>query len=382
MPTAAAACGTPVTATFRVATNFDDAERSQLIDDTDGAGDLDLGAVVSGVRFTNVVIPPGATITAAALQFTSDQSFAGNNTTPLSLDVYGEAADSAASFGGNFANLTARTRTAASIAWNVVPWTINQAGAAQRSPQVKTIIQEIVNRPGWHSGNALAIYLAAGGGKREAESYDGNPTKAAFLEVQYSVATDQALNVCMPSSLNPNLRDMNNTQQPIPSDMALQNDCSGRVETTLTGLAEACDYPPMCECNAEPTRTFNDTCNDPCTEVPLSFKCGNFDPVGGSTTATNAPGDTPVCVVSRDAARSGPSAMAASVFGQVSQCAVEGPATVEVGDEHKNTQAQGIVEFTGRPCPGGQCASASPTSSASTPSPSRCASPPIQSSRI
>lgn len=354
--TCACRCAAPVTTTLRVSANFDDAEQSQRLDDTDGSGDLDLGVVVTGLRFTNAVIPRDATINSAFLQFTSDQGFAGNNTTAATLNLFGEAADSAASFGGNFANINGRPRTSASVNWAVPAWTATgQAGAAQRSPDLKAVVQEIVKRPGWQAGNALAL-IVAGSGRREAESYDGNKTRAAALEVTFSVATDQALNVCMPASLNPNLLDANGTYQPIPSDGDLQNDCSGRVETTLSHMAQACDYPPQCECDAVVgSRRFNDSCNDPCVENPLDPQCSNFDPVHGTTTATNAPGDPAVCLASRNAASIAPAALSAGIFGQVSQCAVSGPATIEVGDESKQSEAQGFVEFTGRPCPGGQC---------------------------
>ncbi|MDX2166845.1 MAG: hypothetical protein SF182_07265 [Deltaproteobacteria bacterium] len=356
--TCACRCSAPVTNTLRVSASGDDAEQTQRLDDTDGGGDLDLGIVSAGLRFSTVVIPPGATITAANLQLTADGGFSSSNTTALTLAVFGEASDSAASFAGNFANVNGRARTTASVSWPVAAWSVGQSGAAQRSPELKTILQEIVNRPGWTAGNALVLILvqASGNGRREAESFDGNAGKAARLEVSFTVATDQALNVCMPASINPNLLDGNGNYNPAPTDMALQNDCAGRVETTLSHLASACDYPPQCECDAVPSsRKFNDSCNDPCAETPLDPTCSNFDPVHGTTTATNAPGDTPVCLASRNAALSAPAALSAGAFGQVSQCAVSGPATIEVGDESKESNAQGFVEFSGRPCPGGQC---------------------------
>ncbi|MBX3027834.1 hypothetical protein KF840_23310 [bacterium] len=351
-------CSAPVTTTVRVAARFDDAEQSpQRIDDTDGATDLDLGVVFGALRFGSVVIPPGATITAASLQLTADQAFSSSNATACTLTLFGEAVDDAPSFGANFANLAALPRTTASVPWAVPAWVVNASGPAQRSPDLRAIVQEIVNRPGWASGNALALLLASSGGRREAESYDGNPNKAAVLEIAYRIATDQALNVCMPASLNPNLRDGNGMPQAEPSDMALQNDCAGRVETTLSHMAQACDYPAQCECDAEiGSRKFNAVCNDPCAAVPLDPSCANFDPVGGTTTATNAPGDAPVCAATRNAARSGPSALSAAAFGQVSECLVEGPATIEIGDEDKESRARGVVELTGRPCPGAQCA--------------------------
>src|SRR5262249_13367555 len=153
-------CSQPVTTTVRVLAAFDDAEQTpQRFDDTDGAADLDLGVVLAGLRFSKVVIPPGATITAANLQLNADQGFTGSNTTACTLTLSGEAADNAPSFGANFANLSALPKTAATVAWPVPAWVANTTGPAQRSPDLKTIIQELVNRPGWVSGNAIALLL-------------------------------------------------------------------------------------------------------------------------------------------------------------------------------------------------------------------------------
>jgi len=66
-----------------------------------------------------------------------------------------------------------------------VPWTAaGDAGPEQRTPNLAAVIQEIVNRPGWASGNALAI-IVTGTGRRVAESYNGVPAAAPLLHVEY-----------------------------------------------------------------------------------------------------------------------------------------------------------------------------------------------------
>jgi hypothetical protein len=47
------------------------------------------------------------------------------------------------------------------------------------------VIQEIVSRPGWVSGNALAL-IVTGSGKRTAESFNGDAAGAALLHVEYT----------------------------------------------------------------------------------------------------------------------------------------------------------------------------------------------------
>ncbi|MEM7207318.1 MAG: chitobiase/beta-hexosaminidase C-terminal domain-containing protein, partial [Pseudomonadota bacterium] len=58
-------------------------------------------------------------------------------------------------------------------------------GEAQRTPDLSAVIQEIVSLPGWQSGNDLALIIT-GTGERTAESYNGQSSRAALLEIEYS----------------------------------------------------------------------------------------------------------------------------------------------------------------------------------------------------
>jgi hypothetical protein len=65
------------------------------------------------------------------------------------------------------------------------PWpTVNAAHPAQRTPNLAAVIQQIVNRPGWASGNALAL-IVTGSGHRVADSFNGSSTGAPLLHVEY-----------------------------------------------------------------------------------------------------------------------------------------------------------------------------------------------------
>ena len=69
--------------------------------------------------------------------------------------------------------------------WSPVPWTsVGDAGLEQRTPEIKSIIQEIVNRSSWVAGNALAIFIT-GSGERTAESYNGRAAAAPLLHVEF-----------------------------------------------------------------------------------------------------------------------------------------------------------------------------------------------------
>jgi hypothetical protein len=62
---------------------------------------------------------------------------------------------------------------------------VGEAAEAQRTPNLAAIVQELVNQPGWSSGQALVL-LITGTGERVAEAYDGEVAKAPLLHVEYA----------------------------------------------------------------------------------------------------------------------------------------------------------------------------------------------------
>ncbi|NLX97045.1 MAG: hypothetical protein GXY83_12795, partial [Rhodopirellula sp.] len=172
----------------RVAASSDDAEEALsngLVDNT--SSDLELvhdgiQNQIVGLRFNGVAIPAGAIIQNAYVQFQVEETL----NKPASLLIQAEATDHAATFAETVANLSSRPRTAASVPWSPAEWTtVGQAGPAQQTSNIAAVIQEIVDRPGWTSGNSLAI-LITGSGVRVAESYDGSSTGAPLLHVEFS----------------------------------------------------------------------------------------------------------------------------------------------------------------------------------------------------
>ncbi|MEN8158972.1 MAG: metallophosphoesterase [Myxococcota bacterium] len=174
----------------RLTAGPDDAEQDVVGLDTDfGSGDLEMSfdaltQQLVGLRFRDVPIPAGATIGSAFLQFEADEADSG----PTPLLVEGEAADDAAPFQELPDDLGARARTAAAVPWSPPAWlSKGDAGPAQRSPDLSPLLQEIVDRPGWVPGNALAI-LISGDGVRTAESVEGSPAGAPLLSVDWELA--------------------------------------------------------------------------------------------------------------------------------------------------------------------------------------------------
>ncbi len=174
----------------RVAGSSDDAEErpggAMYVDSSDLELVYDKGDQAVGMRLSNLGIPQGATITNAYLQFQVDEPGA----TATSLTIRGEDTDDAATFSMADANITSRTATSASVSWAPPAWnSVGEAGTDQRTPNLASIIQEIVGRPGW-SGNNSLVLLISGSGERVAESYDGKASAAPLLHVEYTTDGD------------------------------------------------------------------------------------------------------------------------------------------------------------------------------------------------
>ena len=60
--------------------------------------------------------------------------------------------------------------------------TVGAAGPGQLTPNFASVVQEVVNRPGWAAGNALTVILT-GSGRRAAESFEGGAPPV--LRVKY-----------------------------------------------------------------------------------------------------------------------------------------------------------------------------------------------------
>ncbi|HBA88143.1 MAG TPA: hypothetical protein DCZ75_09220 [Geobacter sp.] len=185
----AAGGGTPVTVTAQVTSGNDDVEERQSGGTMyNNSSDIELvydttttGNQYVGLRFTGVNVPKGKTITNAYIQFTVDEV----TTAATSLTVKGQAADNAATFTTATYNVSSRAKTAASVAWSPASWsTVDAAGTAQRTPDLKGIVQEIVNRTGWAQNNAMA-FIVTGTGKRTARAYESAAAKAAKLVITY-----------------------------------------------------------------------------------------------------------------------------------------------------------------------------------------------------
>ncbi|MBY5161740.1 Ig-like domain-containing protein [Salsipaludibacter albus] len=179
---------TPDVATVdvQVEANSDDAEEAASgvveLDSTDLEMVQEASVQTVGLRFDGVAIPRGATITTARVQFQVDET--DGRTTQLDLAL--QDADDPPTFGPGAFDLSSRPVLDEPVTWTPPSWSpVGQRGAAQQTPDLARLVQELVDRPGWSSGNAVAL-LVSGSGKRTAEAHDGVPDQAATLHVAWA----------------------------------------------------------------------------------------------------------------------------------------------------------------------------------------------------
>lgn len=135
-----------------------------------------------GLRFNDVSIPQGATITSAYIEMVPVTTDAGS----AAWTILGEDVDNAATYtatAGNIHNRVVGSPTAATVAWAPGGWT---AATAVQTPDLTSIVQEIVNRPGWCGNNSMNFMVTGTTGSRPVYSYDGDSTKAPLLVINYT----------------------------------------------------------------------------------------------------------------------------------------------------------------------------------------------------
>jgi hypothetical protein len=132
--------------------------------------------------FKNVDIHQGAEIISAYLKI---RAYDSRLTDLVSGTIQAEATDNAADFGA-FRNIGTLPKTNASVDWDLIePWL---ADTWYTSPDIASVIQEVIDRGGWSEDNALSIIYSTRiheGGYRQFSSFDRGSDYAPILEITY-----------------------------------------------------------------------------------------------------------------------------------------------------------------------------------------------------
>ncbi len=162
-----------------------------------GSGTMYLGrysssypAMSLGAIFSAVDVPEGATIDSARLNIYVGSGGDGQTVT---ADIAGFAVDDVDNFATSLPSEKDQTNT-------LVDWQIpGTAGVWQQSPELKNVVQEIVDLQGWQAGNRMGFVVAEAGTSGDNEirpvSFESNSSQAARLVIDWSIE-----DVCDPGS--------------------------------------------------------------------------------------------------------------------------------------------------------------------------------------
>ncbi len=192
----------PTTISSQINSTWDDVEEEGPTGTNPGviyatSGDIELtydlespttGNQKVGLRFNGLNIPQGTTITNAYIDFTAESADSPNdNTSETKLLIKAEASDNAPAIPNTIDYITNRTLTSASAVWKPVSWV---TGSVYATPDLTTVVQELVDRSGWVTTNSSMLFIIVGDGSRTAASYDGASSDAPVLYISFSLPSE------------------------------------------------------------------------------------------------------------------------------------------------------------------------------------------------
>ena len=142
-----------------------------------------------GLRFQSVNIPQNAKINRAFIQFTADKT----TDTETELLIALHSAGNSRAF-SNSTNVSSRSTLPSKVTWTPAAWSSGQSNSAQRTPNLKDMMQQLVNSEQWESGNALSFVIKGQGrsltdksAKRVADAFEKSSSDAPKLSITYVI---------------------------------------------------------------------------------------------------------------------------------------------------------------------------------------------------
>lgn len=149
----------------------------------------------TGLRFTNVTVPQGATITSAKVQIYLPNLAWNQLDFIFAAENVGNSAAFSTSNRPSQRTLTTQTVTHSSnVQWAANTWI--------DLDEIYTVVQPVINRGDWASGNALSLVLKGSGGAYArvfVTAYDGTPANAVRLALTYTTGGTTSTSTSTPT---------------------------------------------------------------------------------------------------------------------------------------------------------------------------------------
>ncbi|WP_334063953.1 PilC/PilY family type IV pilus protein [Alteromonas genovensis] len=134
------------------------------------------------VRFRNLNLPQGAEITEAYLEFTSNANRTYSN---ASMRIRGVAQDDVNDFHPEKRYRLRDLPKTSGIVWSMPSFYYQNV---YRTPDISSVVKEIVDRSGWQAGNDMAFVLDNFNSYRSAYTYNGSASRAPKLIIKFNGA--------------------------------------------------------------------------------------------------------------------------------------------------------------------------------------------------
>ncbi|GAB3034380.1 hypothetical protein GCM10027098_35320 [Bowmanella dokdonensis] len=195
--------------------------------------------VTSGLRFTDLNIPRGASITSAFIRFTSDQF----NSVAANMSFSGELIGDTDTFTNTSNNISSRSKTASNVSWNTDnDWPVS--GELVTTPDISAVVQEIVDQNSWCGGNALNIIVTGQGlggtSSRLIQAHEEGSGLSAQLVVTYDKASATGCvsgeSVYQVGSEKDNVEEKGNGYDSTGTELTFNDDYNAYVGMRFTNL--------------------------------------------------------------------------------------------------------------------------------------------------
>ncbi|MBE1286761.1 MAG: VWA domain-containing protein [Alteromonadaceae bacterium] len=205
--------------------------------------------VTTGLRFVELNIPQGAQITKASLRFAS----AFSNTEPVDIKIYGELNGDAQNYAVGAA-VHERAKTTHFVEWNSDN-TFSFSGEYISTPDITSVIQEVVNQPSWCGRNNIGLIIAAtglnAGVSRAAYAFEQGNGLAPQLVIEYD---DTTATGCVAGTMtyritsqDENAEERGNGHQSTGSEFTFQNTSNEHIPSPASYLPPVTDL--QCQTN-------------------------------------------------------------------------------------------------------------------------------------
>jgi hypothetical protein len=183
--------------------------------------------IISAWRWTSVTIPQGATINSATLTLIVDSTV----TASIGSSIKGIDEDNTSDFSSD---PTGRATTTVGHPFSVV----NPTGGNSKVITITEAIQEIIDRVGWASGNALGLLTdddtTSNDNIIDFKSYEGDSTKAALLDVDYTSGTTTSTTTTSTTTTSTSTTTTSTSTTTVPDFYGVKVFKPGVAENTLS----------------------------------------------------------------------------------------------------------------------------------------------------